>query len=287
MVRTERPAKSFESEQGFCQENDSRQNTDDVIGRRRLLAPTLFSTSFAGKSTTCGSFSEVYTTLLNSVQSPLPISPFASFRFSPLLFPSRLASSRPVPSRLVSADLVFSFPSASLPSTASGSLYSAGVARGRGERYNVQRTCPILPSYQSTLPVYTGYADVAWSGPPRQTLQPRTSFSSSALLLLLPSSFSLFLASTYLVFSACFLFFFPRGYVIVAVKLSFGLSILSRSAVASALTQDHRTSLVLSFSVILYADLFQSFKRSRRSRLSLSSRRTFLLTAHSNTWFGS
>lgn len=50
--------------------------------------------------------------------------------------------------------------------------------------------CSILPSCQSTLPVYTGYADGAWSGPPRQTLQQSASSSSSSSSALSSSSSS-------------------------------------------------------------------------------------------------
>ena len=61
-------------------------------------------------------------------------------------------------------------------------------ARGRVERYNVPRTRSILPPRWSTLPVYTGYADGAWSGPRRQSRRERTRH-------LLPSLFYVLLAS--------------------------------------------------------------------------------------------
>ena len=101
--------------------------------------------------------------LYTNIQPPLPLFPF-SFLFSSLPFHS-----------LLRASFLF-LPPPRGPST----LY---IVRGRGERYNVPRTCSILPSCQSTLPVYTGYADGAWSGPPRQTL--RHKISSLILLLLL------------------------------------------------------------------------------------------------------
>lgn len=80
------------------------------------------------------------------------------------------------------------------------SLDSA-IARGRAERYNVPRTCSILPPRRSTLPVYTGYADGAWSGPPRQSRRERTSSSSSSSFLLplfsYPFSSSFMLSCSY------------------------------------------------------------------------------------------
>ena len=89
----------------------------------------------------------------------------ASFRFASLLF----SSLRFAP--LLCSFLFFPPPRG---------LSTLRIVRGRGERYNVPRTCSILPSCQSTLPVYTGYADGARSGPLRQTFQQKISSSSSS-----------------------------------------------------------------------------------------------------------
>lgn len=97
-----------------------------------------------------------------------------------LRFSSSLVSSTAPPSRPPRRS-----PTPLLPPPFLGRSPDSGIARGRAERYNVPRTRSILPPRRSTLPVYTGYADGARSGPPRQSRRERTRH------LLLPSLYIL------------------------------------------------------------------------------------------------